>query len=205
MSGALFVESRRQRQVVFTGNSLSNTSDSGGATNRYPAQTMALLGNGFDVVNLAVGGQTTTIMNSQASTRVDPVCSDARLRNIIVPWEITNDLFFGATKEAAYSAYVTYCTNRRARGFKVVAVTVLPRSDPGTPGDFEVSRAYCNSNIVSNWATYADALADVAANTTIGETGDQTNATYYVDLVHMTNAGYGIVAGIVAPAITGIL
>jgi lysophospholipase L1-like esterase len=48
----------------------------------------------------------------------------------------------------------------------------------------------------------ADAVVDIAANTTIGDSGDQNNTTYYnADTVHLKTAGYAIVAQAVADVI----
>lgn len=190
-------QSRRQPLLLFTGNSLTAV-----PVSDYVQQVAALLPSIYDIVNQGVNGQTTTTMNTQASTKVDSCYRATRLKNICTPWEITNDLYFGATKENAYTAYVNFCTARRNQGFQVVACTILPRSDVDTPVDFETSRTYCNSNIVSNWASFADALADIGANTTIGEAGDELNTTYYTaDKVHLNSTGFGIVAGIVKDAI----
>ena len=53
--------------------------------------------------------------------------------------------------------------------------------------------------------TGADALADMGADATIGPAGAEMNTTYFdTDRVHMTNAGYAVVAGLVSVAIQGI-
>lgn len=193
----LIAHSRRQPLLLFTGNSLTAV-----PVSDYVQQVAALLPSIYDIVNQGVNGQTTTTMNAEASTKVDSCYRPTRLKNICIPWEITNDLYFGATKEDAYTAYANFCTARRSQGFQVVACTILPRSDAGAPVDFETSRTYCNSNIVSNWASFADALANIGANTTIGEAGDELNTTYYTaDKVHLNTTGFGIVAGIVKDAI----
>ena len=48
-------------------------------------------------------------------------------------------------------------------------------------------------------------IADVAADTRIGDDGDEDDATYYVDGVHLNDTGYGIVAQIVADAINTLV
>ena len=43
--------------------------------------------------------------------------------------------------------------------------------------------------------TWLDAIADVASDTTIGESGDSANATYYnTDAIHLKDAGHTIAA-----------
>jgi lysophospholipase L1-like esterase len=190
--------------LVFDGNSLTSGTQSTEGRN-YPAQTAGLLSNAgrnVRVRNLGVAGQTTQQMSADAATDVDTLLSRDGL-NICVAWELTNDLVVNEpTAQAAYDNFVTYCQGRRAAGFKVVAVTGSPRSASGTPSDFETKRLAANALIRANWATFADALADAGADSRIGDTGDELDTTYYnADKVHMNNAGYGVVAGIVKDAI----
>jgi hypothetical protein len=188
-------------QVVFDGNSLT-FGQGATAGMDYPTQTIGILGNGYDKRNFGVVGQTTAQMLSDAVNQVDGVYSGFKPRNICVGWEITNSLYNSVATNSIYTDYSTYCTVRRARGFKVVAVTCLPRNNPGTPAGFEAARQGLNASIRANWTSYADALADVGADPTIGDSGDENDTTYYQsDKVHLTDAGYAIVAGIVEDAI----
>lgn len=179
--------------AIFDGNSMTDSS--------YPATTLASLTGTWYTRNFGVSGQTTPKMTSDAVTQIDPYYDSRVSNNVVVAWEGTNDLKLGATATTAYNNLVAYCQARQAAGFKVVILTILPRSDSGTPADFNTSRATVNTNIKNNYASFADVVADVAANTDIGEDGDSDNTTYYSDKVHLTTAGYNIVAGIVATAI----
>lgn len=173
------------------------------AGNDYPAQLDALLGAGYNVTNVGFSGHTLNNMTSDAAT-TDSLRVAVYRRNIICAWGGTNDIYFGQDAASTYAEYVTYCNARRANGWKVVAFTMLPRSSGGTPGDFETSRQTFNTSVRADWTTFADALADVAANTTIGDAGDETNTTYYGDLLHLTDAGYAIVANAVKTAVLSI-
>jgi lysophospholipase L1-like esterase len=198
-----------QKQIIFDGNSLTAGQDST-TGNDYPSQVLALLGSGWTGQNFGVSGQTTTQMSSDAATQIDPLYSTATyLDNWLAAWEVTNDLYFGASATTAYNNYVSYCQARRAAGWKVIAVTVLPRSNSGTPSSFETDRQTCNTNIRANWSTFADVIADVAADARIGDAGDETNPTYYYisgtadTRVHLVDAGYAIIARHVANAVLG--
>lgn len=189
-------------RIIFDGNSLSALSDSGGATNRYMYQTgRKLLPDLYECKYVASGGRTTANMIADAATRVDAFYDAARPSNIVVAWEITNDLFFGASAATAYNNIVTYCQGRQAEGFQVVVLSVLPRSGLGVPDTFEASRQTINTNLRANWESFADALADIGADETIGVAGADLDTTFYIDGVHMTDAGYGLVAEIVKDAI----
>jgi len=184
--------------VVFDGNSMTAEDIS-----IYPATALAQLTGVWYSYNVGVSGQTTIQMIEDGVAQIDSYYSSYK-NAVVVCWEGTNDIKLGASATDAYNNLVTYCQARQAAGFKVVILTILPRSDAGTPVDFNTSRATVNTNIRNNYATFADAVADVAANTDIGEDGDSENATYYTDKVHLKTAGYNIVAGIVAATINAL-
>jgi lysophospholipase L1-like esterase len=59
--------------------------------------------------------------------------------------------------------------------------------------------------MVSNWATYADVIVRIDSNAYIGDAGNPNNTTYYqADKIHLTPAGYSVVAGLVTTAIQGL-
>lgn len=192
------------RQVICDGNSL--TAGSGAtAGNDYPSVLQALLGSGYLVNNIGIGGQMTPDMAKRGPQYVDDIYGHRADTSIYVAWECTNDSYFGASAVAVYQNYVNACLARREAGFSVVACTYLPRSNGGTPGTFAADRATVNALIRANWRSFADAFADIAGDTRIGDTGDETNLTYYnADLCHMTDAGYAIVAGIVRTAMASL-
>lgn len=191
--------------VVFDGCSLVD--DAGVASaDGMPAQVMALLPTGLDVANLGVGGQTTQMMAADAAAEVDPLYAAARPAAVLVVWEGTNDLILGAAPpydaRQAYRHLAAYCAARQRAGFQVVICTVLPR---GRSAAFYQARNALNARLRAHWRSFADALADVAANETIGGDGAETDTTYYRDTVHLTAAGYAIVAGVVAEAVERLL
>lgn len=188
--------------VVFDGNSLTYRPADTDVT-PYPTQCVRLLGElNYEWYNFGVGGQSTPQMTADAPTQIDVLFDRHRAKNIVVAWEGSNDIFFGNSAAGAYSNLVAYCNARRAAGFSVIVVTVLPRSGTATPGSFEADRQTLNTLIRDNWRSFAAGLADVAADGRIGDAGDENDTVYYkADLVHLTNRGAGVVAQIVADAI----
>ncbi len=193
--------------VVCDGDSLTQ---GGGLSNAssYPGQLQVLLRAGnhpTDLVqNIGIGGQITSAMTSKAAAQIDAAWG-TQTRKIVACWCGTNDLFFGASAATTYSRMVAYYTARKAAGEKVIAFTILPRSDAGTPGTFEADRQTVNTSLRANWATYADALCDVAADSRIGDAGDELNTTYYQsDHVHLNTTGFGIPAALSKSAIDSI-
>lgn len=190
--------------LIFDGNSL--TVGQGGSP--YSSLITPFLNTDYtySLVNYGVGGQTTSAMLEDANTQVDTTSNISREKNVVVCWEGINDIYFGATATQAYNNLVSYCTSRRAYGFKVVIVTLTPRQNTNTPSFQETRRLEVNSLIRSNWTTFADALADVAADNRLGDYDDCLNTTYYTaDKVHMNNTGYTIVAQIVASAVNTLI
>jgi hypothetical protein len=152
----------------------------------------------------ALTGQTVVQMQADAATQVDPTFNGHRIKEILLAFGGTNDLYLGGTVAALQANYQAYCEARRAVGYKVVAATILPRSNPGTPVTFETDRQAFNIWLRGSYTAFADALADFAADPSMGDAGDETNATLYADLVHPTDAGYDILAPIAANAINSI-
>jgi hypothetical protein len=172
-----------------------------------PALADNSLPGSFDsVVNWAVSAQTTVDMESDAATQIDPSYNAAKITNVLFVWEVTNHLYFGATAQQAYDALKAYCEARKAAhpAIKIAVGTVLPRTNSGTPAGFEAARLAVNpmiQNAKFNGEPWLDAVADFALDTSIGETGDSANTTYYHDLVHLNDTGLEIAAEIAKDAI----
>lgn len=177
-------------QIVFVGDSLtSGVGSTGGQT--YPKQTVDLLSTTttYDYTNLGVMAWTVTNMTDSAPSGSDGHYNDLRPNNLLAFWGGTNDIFYGADATTAYNRIVSYAQGRKTLGYKVIVTTMLPRG-----ADVEGSRTSLNSLLRANWSTFADALSDPASDSRIGDAGDFSDTTYYSDGVHMTNAGYAIVA-----------
>lgn len=160
----------------------------------YPTQLNTLLGAGYSFSNTAVGGQTAAEANSDAETQVDALYDTNAKINLCWAWMGTNDMQYGVNPNIAYRRYRDYCLRRKYKGFKVMAFTVLPRSDGGGLAGFETKRQAFNTLVRNNYTQFAERLVDVAANTTIGDSGDENNTTYYQsDKVHLTAAGQTII------------
>lgn len=182
-------------QIVFEGDSMtSGVGSTGGQT--YPQQTIDLLGGSSEWYGLNQGTPSETVqaMSANAASTIDNLYDDSLDYNILSFWGGTNDIFFGADAATTYSRIVSYAQGRQSAGFEVIVSTILPRSGGGTPGTFEADRQLVNTNIRDNWETFADALSDIASDSRIGDAGDETDGTYYSDNIHLTNAGYAIIA-----------
>jgi len=110
----------------------------------------------------------------------------------------TNDLSSGRTGEQAGKFLAAYCQKRRAEGWRVYVATTLPRGfqQPSeTTVDFEPRRQELNARVRANYADFADGLIDFAADSRIGDAGDEMDRTYFLaDQVHLTAAGAAVLA-----------
>jgi len=190
----------RTYQIVCDGNSLTAGNGASSSDYNYPNQLnrfLTALGAGILLHNVAVSGQTTPQMLSDVGTQVDPLFDPKFDRNVVVAWEGTNHLWVGATGQEAYQALVEYCAGRKAAGFRVLVLTVLPRADATTA--FEDGRIFVNANLRMNWRNYADGIVDVAADPRFL---DIANETYYSkDRQHLNDNGYRVIAQLVGAAI----
>jgi lysophospholipase L1-like esterase len=204
-----------QGHVVCDGNSLTSGSGAVG-DNSYPAQLRALYGGDENVkiTHFGVSGQSTRAMITDGVAQVDAVYNAERPFNILLGWEVLNDwkdytVSEGKTPREAsdltITNYWTYLDARRSAGFRTVAFTVLPCTSYAL-GANETERSYVNAAIRAGWSAHASALVDVAADSRIGDDGDDTNLTYYnADGIHLNNAGYAVVAELAKAAVDSLL
>jgi lysophospholipase L1-like esterase len=177
--------------------------DGGSATDgeELTRQTRALLDHTCHSYKSTSGNRTLADMIAQAPVRVDAHYDPMADANVCVVMAGGGDLASGGDPQAVLDALRIYCAARRAAGFEVVVVTLLPRSDPV---GFDAARAVFNDMLRVQWPTFADGLADVAADPRIGADGANLDPVYFADTIHPTSAGYAVMAAAVAPALEGL-
>jgi lysophospholipase L1-like esterase len=193
------------RLLVFDGNSLTFGTDASSPDEAYPNQVVRTLqeeGVSCAAVNLGVPGQATPAMAAGAASKVDPLFRKGSSA-ILVAWEATNHMTNGATAQEAFDAFAQYCEARKEAGWKVVVLSVLPRDNPHQP-DFESKRQQFNQLLREHWSEFADRLCDVGDDPEIGQEGDEYGPLY-VNQVHLTDEGYGIVARYVHDAVVSLM
>lgn len=115
-----------------------------------------------------------------------------------------NDLRAGSTDTTIYNAMVAYCNYLRGLGVKVITSTINTQVVDATyTAQAETYRLSINSQIRSNWATFADDMVDYA---NIPELADPNNTTYFAsDKLHQTAQAYQLKSALVAPKIAALL
>jgi hypothetical protein len=183
-----------EKYIVFDGNSLI----AGSLVTDVPYKVIADLGSPWAGTNVGVGGRGGADMIPVASQYVDIHYNARRVKNILVYWEGRNDLTT-LTPAQAYANTQTYCLARQAIGWKVIVLTLsLATGDGETRTDYD-------DLLIAGWSGFADAIARIDQDPEIGDAGDPTDPVYYqVGGVHLTPAGYAIVATLIEAAIAGL-
>lgn len=168
--------------VLIVGNSLA-----AGLGSTFGGYERMFKDSGYVTINKAIGGQTTLQMINAVSAINDQI-SDSCL---LVVDEITNDLYYHSTADTAFQRIKRYCSEIKAnhKNIKIILVTPTPRSNSGTPSNFESNRNDVIRMIKSDNSFY-DYLANAGEDHLIGYTGAETNLSFYYDLVHHTDSGY---------------
>jgi hypothetical protein len=159
-----------------------------GVTTPWP-QLLSINGsNPWNIVNVAVNGETLATMLANAAADVDPLYVSG-VGNICVIWGGTNDIADGATAIATYANLTSYIAARHVVGWKVITITMLSR--------VSVSNTAYNALILANTAG-ADAVVNLSGEP-LGSPTDYSNTTYFqVGGIHPTTLS---VDTIIAPAI----
>jgi hypothetical protein len=192
-----------QNVYVAEGDSISDTNFSN-TTTHYPGIFVANSSPKMVGACYAVSGSSISNLNARAASvdAIIPAVTGGR-KFILSVLCGTNDLT-GTDAASFLTSLAAYCDARRAAGWKVVVGTILPRSDAGA-ATFNSRRATVNAAITSSWVgVHCNAVADFAADATMGPDAAAANTTYYLDGVHPTNAGQTILESIIRPVINGL-
>lgn len=128
-----------------------------------------------------------------------PACNALKgsSEGVVVVWLGTNDILnHGFTGASTETQLHNFCSALTA-GTKIVVCTLQKWTGAG-----DAQRLIFNTNVRNNFAGYANALVDLAANAAFT---DPTNTTYYAnDQVHLTDAGYAVAGGLIQTALASI-
>jgi hypothetical protein len=189
--------------------------------------------SGAIVLNRGHGGYTYAQLEPLAADEVDAAFLPGRT-NVMILWETTNTVTFGATPAANASAAQSYIQNRLAvhPSWIIVIMTTIPRQG-GATGQAAIDTLNANllaadALIKSGYRAWgAKALIDVRQpgspfrlstfttadfakdihlwNTTLTNPGSgETNSTGGSGIIHLSNLGYGMIAAMVMQAILAL-
>lgn len=177
----------------------------------YPTKFVSSLSEKVYCVLPATSGSTIATATAQRAAWVDSICASGgsdystprrRILSILLG---ANDALSYASAQLWCDALDAYVIARRAAqnaNDKVIIATLLPNQNSG----FNTRRNAINT-ILRTWVGLGkcDALADFAAEATVGVDAASANATYYPDGVHPSNATHTLLGPIMAAAIEAVL
>lgn len=193
----------RRLQVILDGNSLTQGQGASvpGVTS-YPGVLRASLGAlGYqtrDVHDSGHGGDKTQQLVDEFATGIAPFFDPLFERTAVVMFEVRNSTVDGKTAAQILASYQAYGAACHAAGMKLVACTAPP-TDGDAVGQGVAGAA--NALIRANWQSFADAFVDLELVPQLTPAGSLANPTYYSDGVHLTDAGYALVASSVQSAL----
>lgn len=169
-------------------------------SNVLSCSSPAIGNNTVGIINVSVAGGTPGSLQANAATRVDPYYTPRN--KILVFWAGYNSS--ALTTEQIYAQIQTYCAARKAAGWQVILCTEIDaQSATAITNEWPTKYLALNTMLRAGYAAFADRLADLGANAALQ---DATSTTYYnADKVHLIQAGYDIVGGIIEPHITALL
>lgn len=177
----------------------------------YPHQIRPLLSHDFQVYNTGFPGNTTTqrvaaLPGILKYTNASQNPNVSQTQNVLVEWSGTNDIGLGGTTLATMQSNMTQMVELgKAAGCKVVVCTTLPQSSFTAGSAQETLRESWNTWLRSG-ASGADAVADVAADPTMGNYANTTGGVFYnPDGTHPTALGVSYIVPIIAKAINSVV
>ena len=165
----------------------------------FPVQTLAMVPRICDSYVSSSGNAKIADMIAEAPLEVDAHYDPSADLDVCLVQAGGGDFRLGSSAASVYAALQDYCRARRAAGFRVLVLTVLPSDRPET---FEATRLAYDAMLRQGWPKFADGLVDVAADQRIGDTGDEYDGQFYLDdELHLTDAGYAVMASVAAPVL----
>jgi lysophospholipase L1-like esterase len=195
---------RESGLIVFDGDSLTEGYLLA-PSQSYPSQAMKQLPSWLEDVNFGVAGQTWQDLLRDVRREVDPLYSASRRLNLVVVWAGANDLAVGYSAREAFENARRYCEARRQVGLTVVTATVYPLQPKDIDAGFDARRIRYNDLLRAEGHGFADALVDLASDERIGDPSGPARRQYFIDAVHLNEAGYGVIADCVVRTLRPIV
>jgi lysophospholipase L1-like esterase len=195
------------KRVMFDGDSIvsAGTSPTVLFYNGFTKQVTTRLPPYVAVYNAGSGGsQIQTKAANYAATGLHDLVIAYSDRRVVFLLAGTNDLTIGArTAAQIYADIQTYAGLVRADGGKIIVSTILPNS--AWDATQQTTRNTLNTSIRTNWASFADGLADFALDPVMGPQAAASDLTLYLDGLHPTELGNRYLAQVALSAINALL
>lgn len=173
--------------------------DSGDYTHSYPYY-MNLPNRDWKVLNHGVTAETIANLNDHAAAAIDPYYDATRFaKNVVVIWGGSNDTDAGVSLATVQSDFTSYVSSRQSAGWKVVAIPMLDRStfDAGQRADHSSFNTW-----LAGGGSGADRVATLPALLSPDSAWVAHPELWDPDNIHLTRAGYQLMATAIATEVT---
>lgn len=177
-------------KIICDGNSLTAGGYGGLSYPELLSRRFVSVKNAIPVVNIGVGGQQTSQMATDAPMQIDSQWVADKI-NVLIAWEIGNDIYYNNDVPAACIRFKNYCLARKAAALasgielKIISLTCIPRINVS-----DILLEEANEWQRDNWQSYSDALCDLRSDSRLVS----IDGTYYnVDNVHLLQNGNEII------------
>ena len=182
--------------VMFEGDSI--TAGAAGTPFGYTAQA-AITPYPQGIITAISGSNIATLVSREAADNA--LLQPSPTRNIMTVLIGANDMGDAGGASAFVANVKSYCLTMRATGWKIVVLTVLPRTFSG----FNAWRNDVNSLIVADTSFY-DAIVRLDLDPVIGCDACAANTTYYnADGLHPNTTGENVIAADLVSVLQGVL
>jgi hypothetical protein len=179
------------KQIVFHGNSLFNYSNGNTRYGFTVSKTVRGLINNKVINDYSYPGKTTLQLIAEFPTVVAPFVHEG---DILIFWEHTNDLttaIGNRTPAQALQDAKDYVTLAHNAGLIVITLNVIPRSS----ASFTDAKRLSFNALLDADHSWCDEYINICAEPEFDSDSDKLNTTYYnADEIHLTTAGYTIIA-----------
>lgn len=185
---------------ITAGQAATPTPDAGGWPTGVRTGQSSLV-RSWSVRVTALSGRTTTVNTAQIPNTLTPLFNAGYGMNVVAFFEGVNDVVVNganlATAEANWTAYVAAA---RAAGYKVLGITPLPTNNTGNGANTIMGP-------LAQWVRDNPQLSDfpIVDSAADASLSNPSNLTFYqADGLHLTNAGYAVLAGLVLARLNAI-
>lgn len=194
------------RQIIFDGNSLTNIDASLNTFKYYlPIKLfydLRTAGKIFAGQHYGISGKRTSQLIADFPTKIAPFL---RKGDIVILWEITNDVGQAIGSQQAYNNLVTYSGLVRDKGAKIVVVNFIARDSVGDYVNLNADGFGVNALLAADTTNF-DGKVDVGSLPQFDAKSDCANTTYYnADKVHLTNTGYDLISAQIQTVIQSMI
>ncbi len=185
---------------ITVGQDATPNSDVGGWPNQLRI-TQNIANRVWSVKTTAVSGRPTPTCTSLIPSTITPQFNRGYGMNIVTFFEGVNDVVTNAaTLATCQSNWIAYVAAARAVGYKVLSITPTPTNNTGNGANVIMPQ-------LAQWVRDTPSISDFAIIDTAGHASlsNPSNLTFYqADGLHLTNAGYAVIAGLVLARIAAL-